>query len=86
MKLIADFMSVQDDLSEKRNATVIFDADKNTVYTPKGDEWMLRNLVEDGAFSQADQTRYYPKDGEKFVRALTDRAGSRSYVALREEK
>jgi hypothetical protein len=27
-----------------------------------------------------------PKDDEKFVRALTDRAGSRSYVALREEK
>jgi hypothetical protein len=52
MKLMADFISVQDDLSEKRNATVIFDSETNTVSTPKGDEWMLRNLVEDGAFSQ----------------------------------
>lgn len=85
MKVLADFYSVQDDLSEKKLATIVYDSETNTVSAEKGGEWMLRNLVEDGAFSAADQTRYYPKDGEKFVRALADRSGSRSYVGVREE-
>ena len=86
MKLIADFYSVGDNFEQRKSASIIFDSETNTVSTPKGDEWVLRMMSEDGAMSSEDQIRYYPKDGEKFVRALTDRAGSRSYVALREEK
>jgi len=86
MKLIADFYSVQDDLSTKKNATILFDSETNTVYTPKGEEWILRLMSEDGAFSVQDQERYYPKDGEKFVRALSSRQGSRAWVNVTEEK
>jgi hypothetical protein len=89
MKLIAELFSTQDDFTQKKIATIIYDKEKNTVYTPKGDEWILRpggELTEGGVVG-ADQNRYYPKDGEKFLRALpVQYSGTYTRASLREEK
>lgn len=87
MKLIADFYFAEYDFTSKKIGSIIFDTETNTMSAAKeGGSGILRDMAEDGAFSCADQVRYYPKDGEKFMRALPDRSGSRSWVALREEK
>lgn len=91
MKLIADFYVVEDDpenkapVRERKIATVVFDRDTNVVSTPDDSKGILRLLSAEGAMGK-EQERYYPKDGEKFMRALPYLSGSRFGVTLREEK
>jgi hypothetical protein len=89
MKLVSEIFSVNDNFEMVKQATIIFDKDKNTIYTAKGDEWILRpggEFAEGGVVGE-DQERYYPKDGEKFMRALPVQfTGSRMRASLREEQ
>ena len=89
MKLIAEVYSTQQDFSQKLLYAVIYDTETKKLSTSPGDEYVLRpegELAEGGVMGE-DQVRYYPKDGEKFVRAFpANYSGTYVRASLREEK